>query len=266
MKFRLEEKRMNNYRKLFFLVSFFLAHMVLGKEIPKTPNPPRLVNDFTGTLHAQQIQVLEQKLLAYEDSTSNQIAIVIENSLEGDDAFDYSRRIADAWAIGTKEKRNGVLIYVALQDRQIRIQVGYGLEGAIPDAIAKRIIETRIKPAFKQKAYFEGLNAATDDLALAAAGEYKAEPKGKKKKGGDFPIALIIIVIIALIILSRFGGGRGGRRFNSMGGPFFGGPFGGGTFSGGGFSGGRSSGGFGGGGFGGFGGGSFGGGGAGGSW
>jgi uncharacterized protein len=262
MKFLLGEMRMNNYRNIFFLVSFFFAQFLLAKEIPKIPNPQRLVNDFTGTLQAGEIQALEQKLLAYEDSTSNQIAIVIENSLDGDDAFEYSRRIADAWAIGTKEKRNGVLIYVALQDRQIRIQVGYGLEGAIPDAIAKRIIETRMKPAFKQQAYFEGLNAAADDLALAAAGEYKAGPKTKKKKGGDFPLALIIIVIIALIILSRFGGGKGGRRFNSMGGPFFGGPFGGGTFSSGGFSG-RSSGG---GGFGGFGGGSFGGGGAGGSW
>jgi uncharacterized protein len=253
---------MNKYRSIFFLIGLFLAQFLWAKEIPKISNSPRLVNDFTGTLQAGEIQALEQKLLTYEDSTSNQIAIVIENSLDGDDAFEYSRRIADAWAIGTKEKRNGVLIYVALQDRQIRIQVGYGLEGAIPDAIAKRIIETRMKPAFKQKAYFEGLNAAADDLALAAAGEYKASPKAKKKKGGDFPIALIIIVIIALIILSRSGGGRGGRRFNSMGGPFFGGPFGGGTFSGGGFSGGGSGGG----GFGGFGGGSFGGGGAGGSW
>jgi uncharacterized protein len=162
---------MNKYRSIFFLVSLFLSQFLLAKEIPKIPNPPRLVNDFTGTLQAGEIQALEQKLLTYEDSTSNQIAIVIENSLDGDDAFEYSRRIADAWAIGTKEKRNGVLIYVALQDRQIRIQVGYGLEGAIPDAIAKRIIETRIKPAFKQNAYFEGLDAAADDLALAAAGE-----------------------------------------------------------------------------------------------
>ena len=253
---------MRRYHKVIFLVTFFLSQYLQAKEIPKISNPPRLVNDFTGTLQAGEIHALEQKLLAYEDSTSNQIAIVIENSLDGDDAFEYSRRIADAWAIGTKEKRNGVLIYVAIQERKIRIQVGYGLEGAIPDAIAKRIIETRMKPAFKQQAYFEGLNAAADDLALAAAGEYKADPKAKKKKSGDFPIALIVIVIVALIFLSRFGGGKGGRRFNSMGGPFFGGPFGGGTFSSGGFSG-RSSGG---GGFGGFGGGSFGGGGAGGSW
>jgi uncharacterized protein len=101
---------MNKYRSIFFLVSLFLSQFLLAKEIPKIPNPPRLVNDFTGTLQAGEIQALEQKLLTYEDSTSNQIAIVIENSLDGDDAFEYSRRIADAWAIGTKEKRNGVLI------------------------------------------------------------------------------------------------------------------------------------------------------------
>jgi uncharacterized protein len=247
--------------KLFFWFLLFPL-FINAKEIPKQSNPPRLVYDFAGVLNSEEIKQLERKLLLYEDSTSNQFAIVIENSLEGEDDFEYSHRIADEWAIGTKEKRNGVLIFIALQERKIRIQVGYGLEGAIPDAIAKRIIETRIKPAFKQNAYFEGLDAAADDLALAAAGEYKADPKAKKKKGGDFPISLIVIVIIALIMLSRFGGGKGGRRFNSMGGPFFGGPFGGGTFSGGGFSGGGSGGG----GFGGFGGGSFGGGGAGGSW
>jgi uncharacterized protein len=253
--FRLEGSPM---RKL--LIYLCLFPLFLGaKDIPKQNNPPRLVNDFAGVLAPNEVQLLEQKLLAYEDSTSNQLAIVIENSLEGDDDFEYSYRLADEWAIGTKEKRNGVLIYIALQERKIRIQVGYGLEGAIPDAIAKRIIETRIKPAFKANAFFQGFDEATTDLIKAAAGEYKAEPKKKGKRKSDFPIVLIIVVII--IVIAFFGkGGRGPRR--GFGGPFFGGPFGG-TFSGGGFSGGGGSGG---GGFGGFGGGSFGGGGAGGSW
>ncbi len=257
-RFRLEGNQMHKLFFWFLLVPLFIN----AKEIPKQSNPPRLVYDFAGVLNSEEINQLERKLLLYEDSTSNQFAIVIENSLEGEDDFEYSHRIADEWAIGTKEKRNGVLIFIALQERKIRIQVGYGLEGAIPDAIARRIIETRIKPAFKAKAFFQGFDEATDDLMKAAAGEYKADAKKKSKGKNDFPLVLIIIVII--ILISFFGKGGGGRRNRGFGGPFLGGiPFGG-TFSGGGFSGG--GGGSGGGGFGGFGGGSFGGGGAGGSW
>lgn len=252
--FRLEGNLMHK-----LLIGILLFPLLLvAKEIPKQSNPPRLVNDYAGVLNSEEISQLEKKLLLYEDSTSNQFAIVIENSLEGEDDFEYSHRIADEWAIGTKEKRNGVLIYIALQERKIRIQVGYGLEGAIPDAIARRIIETRLKPAFKANAFFEGFDTATDDLMKAAAGEYKADTKKKSKGKGDLPIVLIII--IAIIIISFFSKG-GGKRNRGFGGPFLGGPFGG-TFSGGGFSGGGGGGG----GFGGFGGGSFGGGGAGGSW
>lgn len=250
----------------FWLVFFlFTGALVRAKEIPAKPNPPRLVNDFAGVLNTQEVSGLEKELVAYADSTSNQIAIVIENTLDGEDAFEYSRRLADAWGIGTAENRNGVLLYLAMDDRKVRIQVGYGLEGAIPDAIAKRIIETRIIPAFKQQAYFEGVHNAVTDLMKAAAGEYKAP---KKKKGrADPPIGIILIIIVIIILIIIFGSRGGGRKGwnRGFGGPFFGGPFGGGTFSGGGFSGGGFGGG-GGGGFGGFGGGSFGGGGAGGSW
>ncbi len=254
--FRLEGNLM--HKILIFLLFFPL--LIAAKEIPKQSSPPRLVNDFAGVLNSEEINQLEKKLLLYEDSTSNQFAIVIENSLEGEDDFEYSRRIADEWGIGSKEKRNGVLIFIALQERKIRIQVGYGLEGAIPDAIARRIIETRIKPAFKANAFFEGFDTATDDLMKAAAGEYKADAKKNSKRKSNIPFVLIIIVII--IIISFFGKGGGGRRNRGFGGSLLGLPFGG-TFSGGGFSGGGGSGG---GGFGGFGGGSFGGGGAGGSW
>lgn len=246
----------------FWLVFFlFTGALVRAKEIPAKPNPPRLVNDFAGVLNTQEVSGLEKELVAYADSTSNQIAIVIENTLDGEDAFEYSRRLADAWGIGTAENRNGVLLYLAMDDRKVRIQVGYGLEGAIPDAIAKRIIETRIIPAFKQQAYFEGVHNAVTDLMKAAAGEYK------KKGRGDPPIGIILIIIVIIILIIIFGSRGGGRKGwnRGFGGPFFGGPFGGGTFSGGGFSGGGFGGG-GGGGFGGFGGGSFGGGGAGGSW
>lgn len=237
----------------------FLALMAAtranAKEVPPKPNPPRLVNDFAGVLSAEENQALESKLLAYSDSTSTQIAIVIENSLEGDDDFDYSQRLAETWQIGMKGKNNGLLIYVAIEDRKIRIQNGYGMEGSVPDALAKRIIEENIKPNFKQKLYYNGLNEATDLIMRAASGEYINDLPRKRHK--DSPPPLIVIIIIILFILFaifRGRGGRGGRFYG--GGPFIG------TFGSGGFSGGSSGGG----GFGGFGGGSFGGGGAGGSW
>ncbi len=252
-------------RKLFILFLLTLSSFIsFGKDLPSRPNPPKLVNDFTNTLTAGEVQALESKLLAYSDSTSTQIAIVIESSLEGDDAFDYSQRLAEAWQIGIKGKNNGLLIYIAIDDHKIWIQNGYGMEGAITDLLSKRIIEENIKPNFKQKQYFQGLDEATDIIIKAASGEYvNEEPLHKKKKGPS--TGTIIFLIIVVVVISAFGG-RGGRGrrggFGGGVGPFFG-TFGSGGFSGGSFGGGGSSGG---GGFGGFGGGSFGGGGAGGSW
>ncbi len=186
-------------------------------------------------------------------------------SLEGEDAFDYSLRIAEAWGIGSGEKNNGVLLYAAMQDREVRIQVGYGLEGAIPDALAKRIIERHIVPNFKQSRYYEGVNEAVDALMAASRGEYEAELTGAEKRDKYMPLVLLLVVIAFLV--GGFFFGRNNKRGGGKGGGFRGGGpiFWGTTLGGGGFSGGGGFGG-GGGGFGGFGGGSFGGGGAGGSW
>ncbi|OYU96800.1 MAG: methanol dehydrogenase [Bacteroidetes bacterium B1(2017)] len=250
---------------LSFFVLFFSLVAVQAKDLPSKPNPPRLVNDYVGALSAEQQSALEAKLLAYSDSTSTQIAIVIENSLEGEDDFDYSQRLAESWQIGMKGKNNGLLIYIALADRKVRIQNGYGMEGTITDALSKRIIEENIKPNFKQQNYYQGLEEATDIIMRAASGEYINEnPRGKGGKQPPSAILIIIIILVFLFIIFFGKGGRGGRGGMFYGpGPFIG-TFGGGGFSGGGgFGGGGSSGG---GSFGGFGGGSFGGGGAGGSW
>ncbi|MDP3928256.1 MAG: TPM domain-containing protein [Bacteroidota bacterium] len=249
------------------VISLFLLTWIclsaFAKEIPAKPNPPRLVNDYANILDASQNATLEAKLKAYSDSTSTQIAIVIEQSLEGDDDFDYSQRLAAAWQIGMAGKNNGLLIYVAIGDRKIRIQNGYGLEGSITDAFSRRVIEEVIKPNFKQQAYFQGLDQATTLIMKKASGEFVNEDFGKKKKKkGSSLITIIIIVIVILIFLfSNKGGGRGGRGVFHGPTPFMG-TFGGGGFNSGGGFGGSSGGG----GFGGFGGGSFGGGGAGGSW
>lgn len=229
-----------------------IASQAYAGNIPAKPNT--LVNDYAGVLSASERNNLERVLVAYDDSTSNQIAIVIESNLpDGEEPFTRSVDIAEGWGIGDAQNDNGVLIYIALNDRKMYIQIGRGLEGAIPDALAGRIIDYEIKPRFKQQQYYEGLMAGSIAVMKAAAGEYKA--KSRKKKGeipGWLMIVIIIIILIVLSIGRRMGGGMG--------------TFGRGGYMGGFGGGGWSSGGGGGGGFGGFGGGSFGGGGAGGSW
>jgi uncharacterized protein len=254
-------------RLLLFFVLFTAVSVKAQQEIIKRPNPPRLVNDFTNTLTPEQIQALEQKLDAYDDSTSNQIAVVLINSLSGNDVNDYALQLGRQWGVGGKDHNNGVVLLVAKEDHKISIQVGYGLEGAIPDVTAKSIIDNDLTPNFKAGDFYRGIDDATDDLVKAAAGEYKA-PADYHKKGKGFPIGLIIfLIIIFSIFLGSRGGGRGGMMSRRGYGGFWTGMLLGNMLGGGGSggSGGGWSGG-GGGGFGGFGGGSFGGGGASGGW
>ena len=167
-------------------LAIFLCIGIVGQSqnVLAKPNPPRLVTDVAGVLSADQLQALEQKLVAIDDSSSNQIAVVILPSLEGNPKEEYATKLFREWGIGNKKTNNGVLLLVAIQDRQIRIEVGYGLEGAIPDITALNIIDNDIKPAFKQGAYYDGLDKATDDIAKAAVGEYKV--KRAKKGKSDF--------------------------------------------------------------------------------
>ena len=254
----------------------FISFLTSAQDIPARPNPPRLVNDFAGVLSPDEEQRLEQQLVAYDDSTSNQVAVVLVKTLNDYPIEEYALKILRTWGIGNAKTNNGVLILAAIEDRKIRIEVGYGLEGAIPDITANHIIEYDIKPGFRSGDYYDGLSKAANSIIKAAAGEYKAPANYRKKKSsGGFPFGLILFVIILVVLFGgRNRGGGGGmmsRRGSGWLGPFIlgnmlgrssGGGFGGGGWSGGG--GGWSGGG--GGGFGGFGGGSGGGGGASGSW
>lgn len=259
---------------IFFLFCFlytFTQAQGIDQYIPKRPDPPTLVNDYLNILTIDQKQALEKKLVAFDDSTSNQIAVITIGDIGDYEIEDFAVALGRKWGIGGKDYNNGIILIVLIDQernkRKIWIAAGYGLEGAIPDITAKQIIENEIIPNFKSKDIYRGLDEGTDALILAAAGEYKA-PEGyhkRKKKDGGAPLGIIIFVIIFLIIsaISRRGGGGGmisgrGRRHWGSTPPIW--------FPSGGFSSGRSGGGFGGGGFGGFGGGSFGGGGAGGSW
>jgi len=243
----------------------------MAQHFRPAPNPPRLVNDFTGTLSAEEVAQLEKKLLAYSDSTSTQVAIVLLGSVGPYDIADYTFQLGEQWGIGGKGKDNGVLILAAMKDRKIFIAPGRGMEGAIPDALAKRIVTDMILPNFKMEAYYQGLDQATDMIFKLASGEYKAdEVLSDGNSGGSIFFILLFVFLFVILPLiknrrdnnNHMGGRGGGVDFwttimlaNMLGG--------GGRSSGGGSFGDFSSGG---GSFGGFGGGSFGGGGAGGSW
>ncbi|SHI35019.1 uncharacterized protein SAMN02745146_0614 [Hymenobacter daecheongensis DSM 21074] len=241
-----------------------------AQQLPPRHNPPRLVNDLAGMLRPDEEQALEQKLVAYNDSTTSQISIVTIPTLGDYEIADYAQKLYESWGIGQKGTNNGVLLLIAEQEHRARIQTGYGLEGAIPDALAKRIISNTIVPAFREKQYYEGLNRATDQLIALAKGEYQADqtPAARQNtddSGSGWKFWLIIAAIVLFIILRSRGGGGGGRRSGGFGGgmipPIIFGDFSGGRGGFGGFGGGG-----GGGGFGGFGGGSSGGGGASGEW
>jgi len=274
--------KVNSKHSLFsaviLLVNILFSNCLSAQDIPDRPVPQRLVNDFAGLLSEWEAQTLEEKLVAFNDSTSNQIAIVTVPSLSGYDIVDYAQRLGEKWGIGQKQLDNGILILVKPKTDDSRGEVtivpGYGLEGAIPDLTSAMIIDNEILPAFRENAYFGGLNDAVNTLMSLAGGEFSSDEYGKKaKRGSDGEgIAGIIIFIIFVILITIFGRSKGSGTKNIGSGNL---PMwlllsmlgSGGSHKGswGGFSGGGSRGG-GGGGFGGFGGGSFGGGGARGSW
>lgn len=255
------------FTKLFivFIVAIFSLTSVKAQNVIPKPNPPVLVTDLAGVLSPEEKQSLENKLVAIDDSSSNQIAVVILPTLDGNPIEEYATKLFREWGIGNKKTNNGILLLIAIQDRKMRIEVSYGLEGAIPDITSINIIDNDLKPAFRAGAYYDGIDKATDNIAKAAVGEYKVTREKKSKGKGSNIILFIFILFIIVSILSKKGGGGsniGGGGFSDIAtGMLLGQLLGGGGRSGGGWGGGDS-----GGGFGGFGGGSSGGGGASGGW
>jgi uncharacterized protein len=254
-------------KPILLLLLVFLTTLSFAQEFPVKPS--KLVNDYTGTLSPEQAQQLEQKLVAFDDSTSIQIAIAIVKSVGDYDINEYALELGRKWGVGTN-KNTGIIIVVGLGDRKISLQTGYGLEGALPDVYTKRIIENDIKPYFKAGDYYGGLASGTDAIISYTKGEYKNDRPKKVNKDAGAAIPIIIIIVVVIIMIIRRGGGSGGSQVIGGRGVadalFWGALLGSGRSGGGGFGGGFGGGSSGGGGFGGFGGGSFGGGGSSGSW
>jgi uncharacterized protein len=266
-------------KKLTSIVLFVLGALVamaqsgsnfsIDKIINTPPNPPKLVNDYANILTADQKEALERKLYLFDDTTSNQVTVVIVPNLGGQDVADVAIALGRKWGVGNKKSNNGVILLVSVEDRKLNISPGYGLEKSLPDLTCQQIIDNVIVPDFKGNDYYAGISQGTDAIIQATRGEFKS-PENYNRRGQTGGIGKIIfIVIIVIVFLAISSGGRGGGgSYMSRGGamPFIIGNLLGGMGRGGGGFGGGGGGSSGGGGFGGFGGGSFGGGGSSGSW
>ncbi|HEX4125487.1 MAG TPA: TPM domain-containing protein [Tepidisphaeraceae bacterium] len=262
-----------NFPRLLFVVLLLAGGVPsiarAAEVIP--PAPKAYFNDYAHVVSPDVAGQLNAKLEQFERQTSNQVLVAIFPKMQSDSSIeDYTYRVASAWKVGQQGKNNGAVLFVFIQDRKAFMQVGYGLEGALPDALAKRIIDLDLKPKFEQGDYAGGLTKAIDDILAATQGEYKGTGQTDADKNnsteGDIFVGFFILIVILLFALrisqayryavysnGGFGSGIGwgwllASIFSGRGGGGGGGGFGGG---GGGFSGG---------------GGSFGGGGAGGSW
>ena len=243
---------------LLALLSLPVGHWALALEIPPPPAVGArwgYVSDFAGALTDAQRDALEARLKALDASDSTQVAVVVIKSLEGEALEDFSVRLAQGWGIGRKGKDNGALLLVALEDRAVRIEVGYGLEERLTDALSGMIIRNQIVPAFKQGDYAGGIQAGVEAIAAVVRGAYQnpgnSAPALSGSRAPPEPWMFLIIFfglfvfLILKFLLNRvdrtFCGGRlrsSGliSRGSGFGGGGFGG-FGGGSFGGGGASG-----------------------------
>jgi uncharacterized protein len=259
--------RLSCRRLVILLLAVLVGPAAAALPIPRPPD--HRINDFAGVLSAAERERLEDKLRSWERQSSNQIVVAIFRSLDGENLEDYSIRLAQAWRIGQKGLDNGVIFLVFVDDRKMRLEVGYGLEPKLTDALSSQILRQDVAPRFREGKIGDGIAAGLDAIEQVIAGTYKALPAGQAGRTGDgpglFPIALLAIVVIGILSIvisglrnSHLQGRRQGWTGGSRG---WGGPI----ILPGGWSGGGGGGGGGGGDFGG-GGGGFGGGGASGDW
>ena len=191
---------------LLFIFSICTANNYAQKVQAVNPQTKikNYVTDNSSILTPGQIQELETKLSNFEKETSNQVIVYIIPSLNGESLEETSFDIAEKNGIGQKGKDNGVLLFIVTQDRKLRIEVGYGLEGALPDALAGQIIRKEITPYFKQGEYFEGINAGVDAIIAATKGEYKADKKSTEKEQ-EFNVGICGLPVVIFFLFFGFG-------------------------------------------------------------
>jgi len=190
-----------------------LASFAVHAELAPIPALQHRVTDLTQTLSTEQQSALEQKIAAFEQAKGSQIAVLIVSTTQPEAIEQYSIRVAEAWKIGRAKEDDGVILLVAKDDRKMRIEVGYGLEGAIPDLIAKRVITEVMAPSFKQGDFYGGISKALDALIGLIAGEQLPAPTKQNNQDGigDFlPLLLVGGLILGSILRAVFGDFFGG--------------------------------------------------------
>ncbi len=195
-----------NKQKITYLLAFiWLFGQAFSQQLPEPMVPYRLVNDFTGLLTESDQISLNNKLLDFNNQTSTQIYVVTYDDLQGYDIADFGNRLGTAWGIGQQGKNNGLLILISPELHKMTIQTGYGLEGAVPDAICSRIIRNVLTPSFQAGAYYTGLDSATNVLMSLTRGEYTAEDymKGDENSPGII-FGLLVLMVFIFIIASGF--------------------------------------------------------------
>ena len=203
-----------------------LATKSQGAEVIP-PKPDRYFNDYADVVSKTAALRFNEELAQFERETSDQVVVAIFPKMQSDsDIADYTQRVAQAWGVGQKERRNGVVLFVFVQDRKMFIQVGYGLEGALPDITAFDITEYKMKPRFRNGDYEGGLATGIDSIFKAIRGEYKGSGNTvaeRNRRGGGTPSFLFFIIfLIALIAISRVVRRLGGYGYSSRrGGPIF---------------------------------------------
>ena len=232
----------------FVLVLACCLRTFAAEVIP--PSPSQYFNDYAKAVSASTASQLNQTLEDFERQSSEQIVVAVFPKMQSDSSIeDYTIRVFRSWAVGQKSKNNGAALFVFVQDHKMFLQVGYGLEGVLPDALCKRIIDEQISPRFKAGDFDGGLTAGVQSIILAAKGEYKgtgatvADSQTSHGSGGSFISIAVIVLLIIFAIFSRGSGLFLPWLLLSSSGSSRGWGGGGGSSGSGGFSGGGGSGG-----------------------
>src|SRR2546423_1505338 len=192
------------------------------------PKPAAYFNDYAGVVSNGAAQRLNEQLAQFERETSNQVVVAVFPKMQSDsDVADYAQRVAESWGVGSKAQRNGVVMLVFVADRKTSIQVGYGLEGVLPDITAFDIRQNHINPHFRNGDYEGGLAEGIDSIFKAIRGEYKGSGKtvneGRRSSGGGIGGFVFFIIFVLVLISITRSSLRRGYRYSGFGGPFIGG-------------------------------------------
>jgi uncharacterized protein len=188
-----------------------------AEDLP--PPPAAWFNDYAGVVDPADAHRLDQKLRRLEDETSTQVVVVVFPRLPSPSLEDFTSRTAESWRVGREQLDNGAIFFVFVEDRKMRIEVGYGLEGALPDALAGRILNEQVVPRFRRNDWAGGLEAGIDGILAAVQGEYTSPPPAEAEGPPLSAIIIIVVFIIVFLLLVRYGSpGRGaGRTYSGRG-------------------------------------------------